>query len=176
MVYPAGFVWLFDALRRLTNDGSNIAAAQLWFAAMYVASQAVVFALYICSQVRSTSNKRKFRLYCIDYELTGTVFLVEHSLASISASWRHLWLLESSSHIVQLHDAFQAARVFVTSSASHARLSNYLACSSHDDKHFSEIPYTICCNLIRPRHRTGGKPQLFHCSSCNLHVFLDCNK
>lgn len=50
LVYPAGFVWLFDALRRATNDG-EIASAQLWFAAMYIASQGIALGLCVRSQV-----------------------------------------------------------------------------------------------------------------------------
>jgi alpha-1,3-mannosyltransferase len=44
LVYPAGFVYLFAWLRRLT--GGSVVAAQYIFAALYLATQAVVMALY----------------------------------------------------------------------------------------------------------------------------------
>ncbi|KAJ8598198.1 hypothetical protein CTAYLR_005523 [Chrysophaeum taylorii] len=44
LVYPAGFVWLYGGLRRLT-DGV-VSAAQPWFAAMYVADVAAAAAIY----------------------------------------------------------------------------------------------------------------------------------
>lgn len=58
LVYPAGFVWLYGGLRWLTggghdangalrvSDGSDIRIAQHIFVAMYIATQACVFALY----------------------------------------------------------------------------------------------------------------------------------
>lgn len=49
-MYPAGFVYLFDGLRRVTRDG-EIPTAQLWFAALYLLTQAGVMALYIYAQV-----------------------------------------------------------------------------------------------------------------------------
>mmetsp|Transcript_9287 Transcript_9287/g.27894 ORF Transcript_9287/g.27894 Transcript_9287/m.27894 type:complete len:435 (+) Transcript_9287:281-1585(+) len=50
LVYPAGFVYLFDGLRRVTRDG-EIPTAQLWFAALYLLTQAGVMALYIYAQI-----------------------------------------------------------------------------------------------------------------------------
>jgi alpha-1,3-mannosyltransferase len=47
LVYPAGFVWIFCALRWLTDEGSNVPRAQLIFAGIYLLTQAVVLALYI---------------------------------------------------------------------------------------------------------------------------------
>ena len=44
-MYPAGFVYLFSWLQRAT--GGAVPAAQLIFAALYVATQALVMALYI---------------------------------------------------------------------------------------------------------------------------------
>lgn len=47
LVYPAGFVYLFAGLKRLTGGG--IQSAQYIFAALYLATQAAVLALYIRS-------------------------------------------------------------------------------------------------------------------------------
>lgn len=60
MVYPAGFLYLFDALRRVT--GGAVPAAQLCFAAFYLATQAGVMALYIHAQVAGASLTRRFTM------------------------------------------------------------------------------------------------------------------
>ncbi|KAJ1958531.1 dolichyl-P-Man:Man(5)GlcNAc(2)-PP-dolichol alpha-1,3-mannosyltransferase [Linderina pennispora] len=44
LVYPAGFVWIYSALQRLT-DG-KVGIAQLWFLALYLANLALVLAIY----------------------------------------------------------------------------------------------------------------------------------
>ena len=49
LVYPAGFLYLYTALRWLT--GGAILPAQLLFAVLYLANQALVLALYIQAQV-----------------------------------------------------------------------------------------------------------------------------
>ena len=49
-MYPAGFLYLYTALRWLT--GGAILPAQLLFAVLYLANQALVLALYIQAQVR----------------------------------------------------------------------------------------------------------------------------
>ncbi|CDS08832.1 hypothetical protein LRAMOSA10193 [Lichtheimia ramosa] len=46
LVYPAGFVYVYSALYYLTDHGNNIRLAQYVFAGIYVATQAVVFAIY----------------------------------------------------------------------------------------------------------------------------------
>ena len=47
LVYPGGFVWLFAGLRFVAGgDGSDVRAAQCAFAAAYVATHALVFAVY----------------------------------------------------------------------------------------------------------------------------------
>ena len=50
LVYPAGFLYLYTALRWLT--GAAVLPAQLLFALFYLANQALVLALYIQAQVR----------------------------------------------------------------------------------------------------------------------------
>lgn len=44
--YPAGHLYFYSLLNGLTADGANIRAAQYAFAAIYLATQAVVFAIY----------------------------------------------------------------------------------------------------------------------------------
>ncbi|CAM9144552.1 unnamed protein product [Chrysoparadoxa australica] len=46
LVYPAGFIYIFSLLYRLTASGRDIICAQWVFAALYVATQAFVLAIY----------------------------------------------------------------------------------------------------------------------------------
>eukprot|EP00759_Apiculatamorpha_spiralis_P008459 PhF_6_TR15452/c0_g1_i2/m.24005/K03845/ALG3; alpha-1,3-mannosyltransferase len=46
LVYPAGFTYLYAALYYLTDKGTNIFLAQVIFAGIYVATVAIVLALY----------------------------------------------------------------------------------------------------------------------------------
>jgi alpha-1,3-mannosyltransferase len=46
LVYPAGFVYLYSVLYKLTNEGKDIALAQYMFLVLYLAFIAVVFAIY----------------------------------------------------------------------------------------------------------------------------------
>lgn len=50
LVYPAGFVYLFDVLRRITSDGSDIALAQSVFAGLLWVTQLLACAVYISSR------------------------------------------------------------------------------------------------------------------------------
>jgi hypothetical protein len=47
--YPAGFVYIYALLHRWTSGGLDIRLAQYMFAALYVATMAVVFKIYSCS-------------------------------------------------------------------------------------------------------------------------------
>ncbi|KAJ1802313.1 dolichyl-P-Man:Man(5)GlcNAc(2)-PP-dolichol alpha-1,3-mannosyltransferase, partial [Coemansia sp. RSA 2599] len=46
LVYPAGFVWIYQALFHLTDGGSNIRLAQYVFMAIYIATLVVVLAIF----------------------------------------------------------------------------------------------------------------------------------
>ena len=46
LVYPAGFLYLFAILRRLTDNGTNIRRAQNIFALIYVVTTAIVLQIY----------------------------------------------------------------------------------------------------------------------------------
>ncbi|CAM0140349.1 dolichyl-P-Man:Man(5)GlcNAc(2)-PP-dolichol alpha-1,3-mannosyltransferase [Umbelopsis sp. WA50703] len=50
LVYPAGFVWVYSGLYYLTDSGTNIQRAQYIFAAIYLATQLVVFSIYRASK------------------------------------------------------------------------------------------------------------------------------
>ena len=52
LVYPAGFVYVFAFLHKVTRGG-GIAAGQAAFTAVYLVAQAVVLWLYVKAQVRS---------------------------------------------------------------------------------------------------------------------------
>ena len=51
LVYPAGHVMIYDALYRLTNNGTDIFRAQCVFTVLYLASLGVVMACYRRAQV-----------------------------------------------------------------------------------------------------------------------------
>ncbi|KAJ1844925.1 dolichyl-P-Man:Man(5)GlcNAc(2)-PP-dolichol alpha-1,3-mannosyltransferase, partial [Coemansia sp. RSA 486] len=46
LVYPAGFVWIYQVLFRITSSGSNIRLAQYIFMAIYMATLTVVMAIF----------------------------------------------------------------------------------------------------------------------------------
>jgi len=51
LVYPAGFVYLYSILYKVTDEGRNILLAQYIFAALYLGFTAVVFAVYSKTKV-----------------------------------------------------------------------------------------------------------------------------
>ena len=51
LVYPAGFVYVFALLSRVTSGGDDIALAQGIFAVLYLANLAVVFAVYVRAEL-----------------------------------------------------------------------------------------------------------------------------
>ena len=63
LVYPAGFLYLFSALRWLTHDG-QVALAQIWFAVLFLVTQAIVLLLYIRSKVRAAECAERSTLKC----------------------------------------------------------------------------------------------------------------
>ncbi|ORZ02836.1 glycosyltransferase [Syncephalastrum racemosum] len=46
LVYPAGFVYIYSLLYHITDSGQNIRRAQYLFGGLYLATQALVFAIY----------------------------------------------------------------------------------------------------------------------------------
>ena len=46
LVYPAGFVYIYSWLYEITDSGANIWLAQYLFAALYLATQWIVFSIY----------------------------------------------------------------------------------------------------------------------------------
>lgn len=51
-VYPAGHVYAYSLVHRLTDGGKDLQLAQYLFAALYLTSQALVFGLYYLAEVR----------------------------------------------------------------------------------------------------------------------------
>ncbi|KAJ2799055.1 dolichyl-P-Man:Man(5)GlcNAc(2)-PP-dolichol alpha-1,3-mannosyltransferase, partial [Coemansia helicoidea] len=51
LVYPAGFVWVYALLRAVTGGGADLRTAQYVFLAVYVATLAVVLAIYRAARV-----------------------------------------------------------------------------------------------------------------------------
>lgn len=62
LVYPAGFVYIFAFLHKVTGGG-GIAAGQAAFTAIYLLTQAVVLWLYVKAQVCSLLS-RCMRSHC----------------------------------------------------------------------------------------------------------------
>lgn len=58
LVYPAGFLYLYRWLRRLTNQGTDVRAAQFIFLAFYVVTQLIVWRIYL---VRLRSMRLGFK-------------------------------------------------------------------------------------------------------------------
>jgi alpha-1,3-mannosyltransferase len=58
LVYPAGFLYLFSALKAWTGQGTNIRRAQYIFLAFYLATQAFVLAIYQ-QCLRANSRKKE---------------------------------------------------------------------------------------------------------------------
>ena len=64
LVYPAGFLYLFLALRWITNNGNNIRFAQYLFLGMYLLLQTLVLLVYtraarFLSETMTTSNRQQ---------------------------------------------------------------------------------------------------------------------
>lgn len=61
LVYPAGFLYLFAAIRKVTNDGTNVRAAQYLFLGIYLATQATVLMIYreVLQEFRRISKTAK---------------------------------------------------------------------------------------------------------------------
>ncbi|OUM61409.1 glycosyltransferase family 58 protein, partial [Piromyces sp. E2] len=46
LVYPAGFVYIFSLLYKITNNGENIRLAQYIFMGLYIATLVVILNIY----------------------------------------------------------------------------------------------------------------------------------
>ena len=60
LVYPAGHVYVYSWLYRITNEGKDIVTAQCVFTGVYLVTLAVVFAVYIKAKVCP------FFCYCLE--------------------------------------------------------------------------------------------------------------
>ena len=70
LVYPAGFVYLYAALRALGGgDGTELRPVQWAFAAVYVGTQALVFALYVLATPRARVPPWVLPLLCVSKRL-----------------------------------------------------------------------------------------------------------
>lgn len=54
--YPAGHVYIYSMLYKLTDSGENIFRAQLIFVGLYMATLALVFRSYVKAQVTSFTH------------------------------------------------------------------------------------------------------------------------
>lgn len=79
-MYPAGFVYLFDGLRRVTGDG-DVPTAQLCFAALYLLTQAGVMTVYIYAQVNwqgisTSSYNLSHQIACTSWRIPSAHLLI----------------------------------------------------------------------------------------------------
>jgi len=86
LVYPAGFLYLFDILRLVTNHGSDIAMAQYIFLGFYMLTQGAV--LYIYSQQtrllrRTTMKQSNSTMIVWSWRLAMTVLCLSKRVHSI---------------------------------------------------------------------------------------------
>ena len=51
LVYPAGHVYIYSFLYKITNEGVDIFTGQLVFTGLYIATLALVLAIYIKAKV-----------------------------------------------------------------------------------------------------------------------------
>jgi len=93
-VYPAGFVYVYAALKRVT--GGAVALAQPLFAALYVATLAVVLTVYVHSRVLPPAalpllclSKRLHSIYLLRLFNDGVAMLP--ALAAVALSQRGRW-------------------------------------------------------------------------------------
>ncbi|KAK9235426.1 ALG3 protein-domain-containing protein [Lipomyces kononenkoae] len=99
LVYPAGHVYIFSVLYKLTGNGKNILLAQIIFAALYLATLAVVFKLYIKAKAPLYAfplvilSKRLHSIYML--RLFNDTFAIFVAYLSVFAWQSHYWLLGS---------------------------------------------------------------------------------
>ena len=74
LVYPAGFVYLFVALRALTHRGTDIRRAQHLLAGVYLVTQAAVLRVYHFHAL--AFNRKYFRIQIhrrVSFGITKTI-------------------------------------------------------------------------------------------------------
>ncbi|KAK9464616.1 glycosyltransferase [Lipomyces arxii] len=100
LVYPAGHVYIFSALYRLTDNGENIFRAQRVFLGLYMATLALVMRSYIKSKAPLYSfvllvlSKRLHSIYML--RLFNDTFAIFVTYVALSLWQDHFWLLGSA--------------------------------------------------------------------------------
>lgn len=97
LVYPAGHVWVFSALRHMTDFGKDVRTAQYIFAGIYLATLAIVFRLYSYDRkippfayVLLSLSKRLHSIYilrCFN-DGVGMIFLYASVWAICNRRWQ----------------------------------------------------------------------------------------
>lgn len=59
IAYPAGYLYIFEGIRRFTGDGHKLPLAQTLFALLYLIQLTMVFLIYWTSQVRAKMGGRR---------------------------------------------------------------------------------------------------------------------
>lgn len=59
IAYPAGYLYIFEGIRRFTGDGQSLPLAQALFATIYVIQLTIVFLIYWTGQVRTKRAETK---------------------------------------------------------------------------------------------------------------------
>lgn len=65
VVYPAGYIYLYSLLNKLTMDGTNIRLAQYLFSALYILCSLVVFLIYRQASTEGSSFATKIPGYLL---------------------------------------------------------------------------------------------------------------
>ena len=134
LVYPAGFLYLYGWLRRITNQGDDVAKAQLIFLFLYIINAAIVLAIYskVARRIVRQSNSS-----------------TDIQRATLLWSWRiamGLCCLSKRMHsifILRLFNdgpamlLFYLATWFFANSSMESRLRLFFLGSLHQDEHFA---------------------------------------
>ena len=93
LVYPAGFLYLYDALRRVTDDGADVRRAQMIFVVVYAAHQAAAMAVTVKARV---VPPWALSLLCVSKRIHSVFALrmFNDGVCSLVA-WVAIWLAQS---------------------------------------------------------------------------------
>ncbi|KAK9245659.1 glycosyltransferase [Lipomyces tetrasporus] len=99
LVYPAGHVYIFSILYKITNNGEDIFRAQMIFAGLYMLTLALVFLLYVKAKAPLYAfplvilSKRLHSIYML--RLFNDTFAILIAYLSVLAWQNHYWLIGS---------------------------------------------------------------------------------
>lgn len=145
LVYPAGFVYIFSALKYLTAGG-NVFLGQIIFVGIYLATQAIVFAIYIKAEcippyvlIFLCLSKRVHSIYVL--RLFNDCVAMLPLYASIfnmqEGRWRTALALFSLAVSIKMNILLMAPSVFMLLLMGASRMTT-----------FSSISFAACIQLL----------------------------